>query len=50
MNSLEEFFESRQTIPWIETVDAIIFLRPILDALFGTPGPTACVAESLRVR
>src|SRR5437762_10821647 len=48
MNSLDEFFHSRQTIPWIKTQNAIAFLRPIPDVGVGTPGPTARVAESLR--
>src|SRR5580693_892091 len=48
MNSLDEFFESGQTIPRIKTQNAVAFLRPIPDVGVGTPGPTACVAESLR--
>src|SRR6185436_14084676 len=50
MNSLDEFFESGQTIPWIETQNVVAFLRPIPDILVGTPSPTARVAESLRLR
>src|SRR6266403_570951 len=50
MNSLDEFFGSGRTIPWIKTQNAVAFLRPIPDVGVGTPGPTACVAESLRLR
>src|SRR6266436_8720082 len=50
MNSLDEFFGSRQTIPWIKTQNAAAFLRPIPDVGVGTPGPTARVAEPLRLR
>src|SRR4030095_12980858 len=49
MNALEQFFESRQTIPWIETLNAVAFLRPIPDVGVGTPGPTARMAEFLRL-
>src|SRR6476659_4933041 len=48
MNSLDEFFESGQTIPWIKTQNAVAFLRPIPDVGVGTPGPAARVAEFLR--
>src|SRR6266481_7699857 len=48
MNSLDEFFDSGRTIPWIKTQNAVAFLRPMPDVGAGTPGPTACVAESLR--
>src|SRR5690348_1128300 len=48
MNSLDEFFHSGQTIPWIKTQNAVAFLRPMPDVSVGTPGPTACVAKSLR--
>src|SRR5579863_3637802 len=48
MNSLDEFFGSGRTIPWIKTQNAVAFLRPIPDVLAGIPGPTACVTESLR--
>src|SRR5580700_3412372 len=48
MNSLNEFFGSGQTIPWIETQNAVAFLRPMPDVGVGTPSPTARVAESLR--
>src|SRR5258707_347417 len=50
MNSLDEFFGSRQAIPWIKTQNAVAFLRPIPDVGVGIPGPTARVAESLRLR
>src|SRR6476646_3038477 len=50
MNSLDDFFHSGRTIPWIKTQNAIAFLRPIPDVGVGTPGPTARVAESLRLR
>src|SRR6476660_3827353 len=50
MNPLKEFFESGQTILWIETQNTIAFLRPVPDVLVWTPCPTACVAESLRLR
>src|SRR6185295_20331590 len=49
MNSLDEFFHSGQTIPWIKTQNAVAFLRPIPDVGVGTPGPTARVAEFLRL-
>src|SRR5258705_9088149 len=44
MNPLEQFFESGQTIPWIETLNAVAFLRPIPDVSVGTSRPTARVA------
>src|SRR5882757_6862726 len=50
MNSLDEFFGSGQTIPRIKTQNAVAFLRPIPDVSVGSPGPTARVAESLRLR
>src|SRR5260370_36687480 len=50
MNPLEQFFESGQTIPWIETLNAVAFLRPVPDVGVGTPGPTARLAEFLRLR
>src|SRR5882762_11991304 len=50
MNSLDELFGSRQTIPRIKTQNAAAFLRPIPDVGVGTPGPTARVAEPLRLR
>src|SRR5271163_1328090 len=48
MNSLDKFFHSGQTIPWIKTQNAVAFLRPMPDVRVGTPGPTACVAKFLR--
>src|SRR6185369_7848968 len=48
MNSLDEFIDSGQTIPWIKTQNAVTFLRPIPDVGVGAPGPTARVAEFLR--
>src|ERR1700751_6067921 len=50
MNPLKEFFESGQTSLWIETQNTVAFLRPVLDILVWTPCPTACLAESLRLR
>src|SRR5258708_21321770 len=50
MNSLDEFFCSRQTIPWIKTQNAVAFFRPMPDVGVGTPGPTARVAQPLRFR
>src|SRR6478672_4739877 len=50
MKPLKELFESGQTILWIETQNTIAFLRPVPDVLVRTPCPTACVAESLRLR
>ena len=50
MKPLKEFFESGQTVLWIETQNTIAFLRPVPDILVWTPCPTACVAESLRLR
>src|SRR6476660_9802183 len=49
MNPLGEFFDSRQTIPWIKTQNAVAFLRPIPDVGVGTPCPTARVAQFLRL-
>src|SRR5580704_8170276 len=48
MNSLDKLFHSGRTIPWIKTQNAVAFLRPIPDVGAGIPGPTACVAASLR--
>src|ERR1700683_3543050 len=48
MNPLKEFFESRQTILWIETQNTVAFLRPVPDILLWTPGPTAGLAQPLR--
>src|SRR6185295_697486 len=50
MKPLKELFESGQTILWIETQNTVAFLRPVPDVLVWTPCPTACVAESLRLR
>src|SRR5215510_15978190 len=50
MNSLDEFFHSRQTIPPIKAQNAVAFVRPVPDFLVWTPCPTACLAESLRLR
>src|SRR5258708_5324930 len=50
MNSLDELFHSGHTIPWIKTQNAIAFLRPIPDVRVGTPCPTACLAQPLRLR
>src|SRR4029077_1643368 len=48
MNPLKELFESRQTILWVETQNAVAFLRPVPDIVVWTPCPTSCLAESLR--
>src|SRR6266446_6708717 len=50
MKPLQEVFESGQTILWIETQNTVAFLRPVPDILVWTPCPTACLAESLRLR
>src|SRR5258706_6236474 len=50
MNPLKEFFESGQTILWIETQNTVAFLRPVPDILLWTPGPTAGLAQPLRLR
>src|SRR5216683_6273884 len=50
MNSLDEFFDSGQTIPWIKTQNAVAFLRPVPDILVWTPCPTAGLAQPLRFR
>src|SRR5260370_8502152 len=50
MKPLKEVFEPRQTTLWIETQNTIAFLRPVSDILVWTPCPTACLAESLRLR
>src|SRR5713101_97896 len=60
MNPLKEFFESGQTILWIETQNTVAFVRPIPDVLVWTgtkipgqvrtPCPTAGVAQPLRFR
>src|SRR6267378_2210835 len=48
MNSLDEFFGSGKTIPWIKTQNAVAFLRPMPDVGVWTPCPTAGVAQPLR--
>src|SRR5271154_4823700 len=50
MNPLKEFFESWQTILWIETQNTVTFLRPVPDIVVWTPCPTAGLSESLRLR
>src|SRR5260370_17978008 len=50
MDPLKEFFESGQTSLWIETQNTVAFFRPVPDVLVWTPCPTACLAESLRLR
>src|SRR6202030_1235859 len=50
MNPLKEFFESGQTILWIKAQNTVTFLRPVPDIRVWTPCPTACLAESLRLR
>src|SRR5262245_34021589 len=50
MNSLDEFFHSRQTIPSIKAQNAVAFVRPVPDFLVWAPCPTACLAESLCLR
>src|SRR5882724_5240326 len=49
MNPLKEFFESGQTILWIETQNTIAFLRPVPDILIWTPCPASRLAEFLRL-
>src|ERR1700726_2983338 len=50
MKPLQEFFESGQTILWIETQNTVAFLRPVPDILVWTPCPTAGLAQLLRFR
>src|ERR1700690_1183083 len=50
MNPPNEFFESRQTILWIETQNTVAFLRPVPDIVVWTPCPAAGLAQSLRLR
>src|SRR5258708_20951999 len=50
MNPLKKFFESGQTILWIETQNAVAFLRPMPDVGVWTPCPTAGGAQPLRFR
>src|SRR5229473_7008956 len=49
MNPLKEFFESGQTILWIETQNTVAFLRPVPDILVRTPCPASRLAEFLRL-
>ena len=49
MNPLEQFFESGQTIPWIETLNAVAFLGRMVDTYFRTPCPASRPAEFLRI-
>src|SRR5882762_5175891 len=49
MKPLKEFFESGQTIPWIETQNTVAFLRPVPDIVFWTPCPASRLAEFLRL-
>src|SRR5260370_29155179 len=39
MNSLDEFFGSGQTIPWVKTRNALAFFRPMPDVGLWTPSP-----------
>src|SRR6476661_3007514 len=50
MKPLKEVFESGQTVLWIETQNTVAFLRPVPDILLWTPGPTAGLAQPLRLR
>src|SRR5258708_34174253 len=50
MKPPNEVFESGQTILWIETQNTVAFLRPVLDIVLWTPGPTAGLAQPLRLR
>src|SRR5262245_14871876 len=50
MNSLDEFFHSRQTIPSIKAQNAVAFVGPVPDLMVWTPCPTACLAQSLCLR
>src|ERR1700688_4124318 len=50
MNPPGELFVTWQTILWIETQNAVAFLRPVRDIVLRTPGPTAGLAQSLRFR
>src|SRR5258708_144445 len=49
VNSLKEFFESGQALPRIETQNSVAFVRPVPDIGVRAPGPTARVAELLRL-
>src|ERR1700730_2207278 len=50
MKPLKEFFESGQTILWIETQNTVAFRRPVPDILVWTPCPAAGLAQPLRFR
>src|SRR5713101_9666285 len=50
MNPLKEFFESGQTLLWIETQNTVAFIRPVPDILVWTPCPAAGLAQPLRFR
>src|ERR1700693_4291227 len=51
MNSMKEFFESRQRASRIEPQYAVAHLRPVPDVTSrGVPCPTASLTESLRFR
>src|SRR5208283_4258138 len=50
MDPLKEFFESGQTILWIETQNTVAFLRPVPDILVWTPCPAAGLAQPLCFR
>jgi hypothetical protein len=51
MNSVEEFFKSRQRAGGIEPQHAVAGLRPVPDITGrGAPGPTASLTEPLRFR
>src|SRR6266446_728594 len=49
MNSLDEFFGSRETILWIKTQNAVAFIRTMVDVAVETPCPASRVAEFLRL-
>src|SRR4051812_34048029 len=50
VNSLKDCSELGQTLPRIKTQNSVAFIRPVPDTIRTTPGPTACVADSLRFR
>src|SRR5260370_7660013 len=47
MNSLDEFFGSGQTIPWIKAQNTVAFLRPIPGVGVRTPSPTPGIPAPL---
>src|SRR5262249_22632149 len=47
VNPLKEFFQSGQTILWIETQNTVAFLPPVRLTLVWTPCPTSHVSEAL---